>query len=95
MRSVTLGSTRYKVRVVKDAQRHRRARGVATPDKLHGYIDGERQDIVVEHSDPKTMSTTLLHEMLHEVLPFVDEDYIRSVEERLFPVLWRYGFRPF
>lgn len=41
------------------------------------------------------MSSTLLHEMLHEVLPFVDEDYIRNVEERLFPVLWRYGFRPF
>lgn len=95
MRSVTLGNVRYKVRVVKDAQRHRRARGIATPDKLYGYIDAERQDIVVEKSDPRTMSTTMLHEMLHEVLPFVDEDYIRSIEERLFPVLWRHGFRPF
>lgn len=95
MRTVTLGNVRYKVRVVKDAQSHRRARGIATPDKLHGYIDGERGDIVVEQSDPETMSSTLLHEMLHEVLPFVDEDYIRNVEERLFPVLWRYGFRPF
>lgn len=95
MRTVTLGSVRYKVRVVKDAQRHRRERGIATPDKLYGYIDPERKDIVVEKSDPKTMSTTMLHEMLHELLPFVDEDVIRSVEDRLFPVLWRHGFRPF
>ena len=95
MRSVTLGSTRYKVRVVKDAQRHRRARGVATPDKLHGYIDPDKQDIVIEEADAETMSATLFHEMLHDAFPYLDEDVIRAAEDKLFPVLWWYGFRPF
>jgi len=95
MRSLTLGKTRYKVRVVKDAQRHRRERGIATPDKLYGYIDLDLRDIVVEQSDPKTMAGTLLHEMLHDAFPYLDEDVIREGEDKLFPALWRLGFRPF
>lgn len=95
MRHVTLGETRYRVRVVADAQRHRRERGIATPDKLHGYIDPEARDIVLERGDPKVMAATLLHEMLHDAFPFLDEDVIREGEDKLFPVLWRLGFRPF
>jgi hypothetical protein len=95
MRHVRLGDVRYRVRVVKDAQRHRRERGIATPHSLLGYIDPENEDIVLEQAEPKTMSATLFHEMLHDAFPFLDEDVIRDAEDRLFPALWKHGFRPF
>lgn len=95
MRSVTLGTTRYKVRVVKDAQRHLARAGEPAPVELNGYLHKKRKEIVIEEQDERQMSTSLLHEMLHAVLPYLHEDAIRETEEKLFPVLRRHGFRPF
>lgn len=39
--------------------------------------------------------STLLHEMIHALAVYLEEDAVRSIEEGLFPVLWRRGFRPF
>lgn len=48
-----------------------------------------------EEADAETMSATLFHECLHDAFPYLDEDVIRAAEDKLFPVLWWYGFRPF
>jgi len=95
MRSVTLGKTRYKVRVVKDAQRHKAKAGFDSPFELHGYLDKQRKRIVVREDEPEEMASTVLHEMLHALFPYLDEDAIAAAEESLAPVLWRHGFRPF
>ncbi len=96
MRSVTLGKVRYKVRVVKDAQRHRtKYAKIATSDALYGYLVDSTKTIVVESGQPEQMASTALHEMLHVLLPYLDEAYVREVEDKLFPVLWRGGWRPF
>lgn len=39
MRTVTIGKVRYRVRVVKDAQRHKARAGYESPSDLHGYLD--------------------------------------------------------
>ncbi len=97
MRSVLLGKTRYRVRVVKDAQRHaaRKDDELAHHGPLRGYIDWPNREIIVEQGEPEEMASTLLHELLHEAFPFLDDDAILAAEAKLAPVAWRYGFRPF
>ena len=56
---MTIGKVRYRVRVVKDAQRHRaRYAKVDSPDALHGYISPARREIVIEEGSPEQMATT-------------------------------------
>lgn len=97
MRSVTVGRNRYRVRVVQDAQRHaaRKDDELAHHGELRGYIDWKNREIIVERGEPEMMASTLLHELLHEIFPFLDDDAITLAEAKLAPVVWRYGFRPF
>ena len=95
MRSITLGSTRYKVRVVKDAQRHRRLAGLGDEGPIHGYVNLAKKEIVIELAAPEVMASTLIGEVFHIIFPYIDDYQIHDGEERLFPVLWWYGFRPF
>lgn len=100
MRSVKLGDRTYTVRVVPDPVEHCREVDakdeiVTSGEPLAGYIDRKRREIVLKLDTSKAMSTTLLHELLHEAFPYLTEEVVADAEERLFPVLWRHGFRPF
>lgn len=97
MKSVPLGKERWPVRVVKDAAKHaaRKDDELAHHGPLRGYIDWQNKEIVVESDAPHEMASTLLHESLHKAFPFLDDDAIANGEVVLFPMLWRYGWRPF
>lgn len=97
MKSVTLGNRRYNVRLARNARTHAARKGARLEQhgELRGYIDWRRRDIVLEVGEPKLMASTLLHEMLHGAFPYLDDETILEAEERLFPMLWRYGWRPF
>lgn len=101
MRTVTLGQTRFRVVVVKDALAH--ARRYDGPESevakagvpVHGYISTRRKRIVIQQDRPEIMASTLLGEMLHSAFQYVDDFHIHRGEDLLFPTLWRLGFRPF
>lgn len=97
MKSVPLGKQRYRVRLVQDATLHaaRKDNELEHHGPLRGYIDWKRREIVLEVGEPKLMASTLLHEMLHGAFSYLDDETILEAEERLFPTLWRYGWRPF
>ena len=97
MKSLTLGNYTYRIRVVKDAEKHaaRKDDELAHHGALRGYIDWKNREIIVERGEQEMMASTLVHELLHEAFPFLDDDAIEAAELKLAPILWRYGFRPF
>lgn len=95
MKSIPLGKARFRVRVVKDARRHRIRAGLADEGPIHGYVNLAKKVIVIEEGEPEVMASTLLGEAFHVLFPYIDDFQVHEGEDRLFPTLWRYGFRPF
>lgn len=64
-------------------------------EALFGCADDETSTIALDGTQPQRFqASTLLHEMLHVALPNLSETKVRLLEEILFPVLWRDGWRP-
>ncbi len=95
VRSVTIGGTRYRVRRVRDLGRALAARGRRPESDLLGILLPDPPEILVRRSTPEEEASTLLHELLHASDHGLSEARVVEIEDCLFPVLWRSGWRPF
>ena len=66
---------------------------------LGSELDGEciprEHEITINPNQPsKDLASTFLHEVLHAADPALSEKRVRALEDALFPILWRDGWRP-
>tara|TARA_Y100001963_G_scaffold101588_1_gene139755 strand:- start:2954 stop:3265 length:312 start_codon:yes stop_codon:yes gene_type:complete len=65
-------------------------------DELDGVVTWDTKTIyIARRLGRKQRSMVLLHELLHVLLPEAQESQVRRLERVLFPVLWKWGWRPF
>ena len=95
MRSITLKGVTYRVREVPDVALALSKHGEDTSEgPFKGAILDEAKVIyLASNLSPREKASTLLHEWLHKVLPYLAEDEVLRIEDELFPVLWRLGYR--
>tara|TARA_R100000664_G_scaffold27307_1_gene37902 strand:+ start:7659 stop:7964 length:306 start_codon:yes stop_codon:yes gene_type:complete len=95
--NITIGATKFQVHVVKNVKKTVKNRHPQIDEELQGFCaDGH---IWIEKSDPKTQARILFHEMLHTCNlaehPELEEIRVEHTEHLIFPLLWKYGWRPF
>jgi len=63
--------------------------------KLDGECSLDDLEIAINPNQPaKEFASTFLHEVLHAIAPTLTEKRIRQIEDGLFPLLWKDGWRP-
>jgi hypothetical protein len=59
--------------------------GWSSPNLNTIYLD--------KNMDEKTLMQVALHEGLHQIFPYLDENAVHGAEKTLADVLWRIGYR--
>lgn len=97
---IELGSSRYRVRRVKNVLAEVKKIRPEESEELLGFLDRGTQTIFVEASgDPRKEAEILYHEMQHHIHHSDDgekeEIMVCYGTDALFPALWKQGWRPF
>lgn len=67
-----------------------------TSDDLDGVVTWDTRTIyIARRLGRRQRAMVLLHELIHVVLPDAPEAQVRRLERVLFPVLYRWGWKPF
>ena len=94
---VSIGGRRHKVLEVEDVRAEVDKRGYEAGSKgLHGacLLKQKTVEILISSKlSDRQKASTLLHEVIHSILPDLPEEQVLRLERELFPFVWNRGFR--
>lgn len=97
---VRIGDDIYEILTVSDVLRTGYEMGFTSSRKpkkseeILGMVDVTTKTILIDKSQSaEEQDSTLLHEIIHTIIPDLSEEHVLQLESKLFPVLNENGFR--
>ena len=98
MARVQIGGRPHRILEVDDVRAEVDKRGYEAGSKgLYGacLLKQDTVEILISAKlNDRQKATTLLHEVIHSIMPDLEENDVLKLERELFPFVWNRGFRP-